>query len=248
MNLRMIFLPAVALLFAACRHDVKPEYTRIQVDTLLVRGAWSIDAAYDFLSIANASRSASLEAIERANIDYFFELEQFEGTAREAAEAALNDLAANNLPAPGDPLEDYERECWVSVASEAERCDSMLVYSIHAESYLGGAHGMNNTYYHVYSLSGGYELSLEDLFDAPMRERLRAALVERLYAENGVEDHAGLSACGFFPDEIDLTENFAPTADGGLLFYYNPYDIACYARGPVEVLFSRRELKALAER
>lgn len=246
MNLRIFLLPAAALSLAACHRHVDPEFVRVEADTLLSRGDCSIEVGYSFESIANASKSPALGAIEQANIGYFFGMEEFDGTVREAVERSLRELDETVL----SEAEAYgcDRELWLSTSSNVERCDSMLVCGIHTESYMGGAHGMSGTYYHVYSLESGCELTLEELFDAPTLERMRGALVARLLETNGASEVGELEEHGFFPSQIDLTENFAPTSSGGLLLRYNPYDIACYARGPVEVRFSREELEALAGR
>ena len=44
---------------------------------------------------------------------------------------------------------------------------------------------------------------------------------------------------------IRPTENFRVLPDGGVLFRYNPYDIACYAAGPVELTLTRAEFDSL---
>ena len=49
---------------------------------------------------------------------------------------------------------------------------------------------------------------------------------------------------GFFPEYISTTENFEVTEDG-ITFYYNPYDIGCYALGGVEVHITREEMQGL---
>ena len=53
-----------------------------------------------------------------------------------------------------------------------------------------------------------------------------------------------LAERGFFPEYISLTENFRITPEG-ITFYYNPYDIGCYALGAVDVTMSREELENL---
>lgn len=246
MKMRLFFPLACALLSVACNRHAEPRYERITVDTLLDRGNCRIEVSYDFLSMADAARNEAFDAVEQANIGHFFGLEGFAGSAREAVRAALGELEREYLPA-GDEAGCgvYAGSYRVEVRSEAEIVDSLLVFTIDSESYLGGAHGMYTKNFHVYTRDGGYELLLGDLFDGQARESLCEAIRSKLLAENGVSDDEGLRSCGFFPDMIAPTENFRPTAQGGILFYYNPYDVACYARGPVEVSFSREELEAL---
>ena len=95
---------------------------------------------------------------------------------------------------------------------------------------------------HTYSLAGGYELSTADLFSERqllgMETLLRRKLCEQYEAANDDE----LAERGFFPEYISLTENFRITPEG-ITFYYNPYDIGCYALGAVDVTMSREELE-----
>ena len=55
-------------------------------------------------------------------------------------------------------------------------------------------------------------------------------------------DDEELAQRGFFPETIAPTENFEVTPEG-IVFHYNPYDIACYAIGEVDVPFTKEELK-----
>ncbi|MCQ5078293.1 RsiV family protein, partial [Alistipes putredinis] len=53
-------------------------------------------------------------------------------------------------------------------------------------------------------------------------------------------------ALGFVPEYIATTENFEVTEDV-ISFYYNPYDIGCYALGGVVVHISREEMQGLCQ-
>ena len=53
-----------------------------------------------------------------------------------------------------------------------------------------------------------------------------------------------LHLCFLSPEIIGVTENFLVTPEG-ITFYYNPYDIGCYALGSVEVSVSREQLAGL---
>ena len=197
---------------------------------------------YRFATIANAEKSPALRSIEAANAGYFFELEEFGGTARQAADSALRQIVAELAFPQSAPqmTEPYE----ISAEAEAAVTDSLVTYIISRWSYTGGAHGMYATECHTYSLAGGYELSTADLFSERqllgMEALLRRKLCEQYEAANDDE----LAERGFFPEYISLTENFRITPEG-ITFYYNPYDIGCYALGAVDVTMSREELENL---
>lgn len=234
---------ALACVFAVGCTDkpVQPKFTSVQADTLFTSGSMQYSVQYDFASIANASQSAALQAIEESNIRSFFGLEDFTGTAQEATAAALEELW-QEIQLTGES--GYGWENTEAAQSEATVVDSLLVYTIARESYTGGAHGIYSLTVHNYSLAGGYELTLADLFDAGQRRALDSLVHVKLYEQFGVADDEGLAAEGFFPEYIAATENFAATPEG-LTFYFNPYDIGCYALGAVEVSIDNEELENL---
>ena len=90
----------------------------------------------------------------------------------------------------------------------------------------------------------GYELTLIDLFDKRQQEALGALIRTKLYDMFGVTGDEGLTEQGFFPEYIDVTENFRITPEG-IVFLYNPYDIGCYALGYIEVTVTGEELETL---
>ena len=222
-----ILIAGMAAATAACtRKPVAPQFGMLSIDTLIGTPANGCKIEYRFATIANAEKSPALRSIEAANAGYFFELEEFGGTARQAADSALRQIAAElafpqNAPQMTEPYE-------ISAEAEAAVTDSLVTYIISRWSYTGGAHGMYATECHTYSLAGGYELSTADLFSERqllgMEALLRRKLCEQYEAANDDE----LAERGFFPEYISLTENFRITPEG-ITFYYNPYDIGCYA-------------------
>lgn len=243
--------PLLALLLtaSACTRTVRPLFGLVEVDTLLGASGNRIEVAYEFVTIANADRSPALREIERANLDYFFGPESGAATPQEAVDASLAEIAADYLPHDREAFP-FIADYTISARAEAETTDSLLTYTIYRESYTGGAHGMYSTEYHTYSLDSGEELTVADLFDEQTLSLLRGQLREKLaekYAAGtpGESTDAVLEANGFFPAEIDLTDNFRIDPDGSITFFYNPYDIACYATGAVEATFTQDELRAL---
>lgn len=243
-SLKILFF-AVAVLVAAtgCKKKlVVPEFGMISVDTLFVNGERQFTVQYEFATISNACESPVLQVIESSNIRRFFQLEEFGGTAQEALGESLTQTAAEF--AADDVAAAIPSEEIVCSTSTAELVDSVLVYTISYSSYTGGAHGRQGIAATNYSLKDGYELTLDDLFDEQQRARLSSGIREKLYAEYNVQDDKGLAEAGFFPEYIGVTDNFALTPEG-ITFYYNPYDIGCYALGGVEVAFTCEELQGL---
>lgn len=246
MKLNYLFMGLIAVGAVACKpKTAMPELGAVVVDTTFRAGPMTLAVQYEFASIRNAADAPALEAIERANIESFFGLEGFAGSAHDAAMRSIDRLTAEGealAAADCMPFDGY-----VTAAADAKVIDTVLVYSVSFSEYTGGAHGMHGQHVRNYSLSGGYRLELCDLFDEAQMQGLRQLVREKLYAQFGVSSDEGLAEQGFFPEYIDTTENFAMTPDGGIVFYYNPYDIGCYALGSVEVAIGPAEIAALSE-
>lgn len=248
-----------ALLFvgaASCdTQPLLPEYALIETDTLLDCGAVRCRVQYRFTSIANADASPALRAIEQSSIRRFYELDDdFAGTAREAARTAIGRLAAElqrdadamrrTAEKQGRALPDVVFEYAESVESELAVVDSVVVSTITSSGYRGGAHGHYATNVRNYSLADGYELTLADLFTPGQIEGIDSLIRVRLRERYGATDDNGLAEQGFFPEYIAPSEHFALTPEG-ITFYYNPYDIGCYALGDIRVGLGREELQRL---
>lgn len=233
-------LLAAATLGACTTRPVQPSFEIMAIDTLVGSPTSGYNVEYRFASITNTDKSPALDAIERANINYFFELEEFAGSAQEAQTKAIEQIAQMILPgefttpdgSPGD----------ISAESEGAVVDSLLCYTIIRSSYTGGAHGMYRTECHTYSLASGDERTALELFGEERATELAMAIRQKLYTEYEVTNDAELAAQGFYPDCIDITDNFQITPSG-ITFIYNAYEIGCYALGPIEVSFSTQELQ-----
>lgn len=235
---KALLLSAAALLLAvSCnRRPVRPAFGTVSVDTLLGNSGAGCRIEYRFATILNAAESPALQAVEQANIRYFFQTGEQTGSVREAIAAAVREIDTI-YTADIQPTQSYE----ISVEAEGSVQDSLLTYVITRSSYTGGAHGIYETEYHTYSLAKGYEITTADLFTEEQAERLDELILRKLCRQYGARNEEELAAQGFFPEQIGATENFRIVPEG-IVFCYNPYDIGCYALGAVEVTVSREEL------
>lgn len=241
-KISLVLSVLVALTLVSCHRPAAPRFELLTLDTLMGDGTYDCRVEYRFATIANTSKSAALRTIQQRNIGYFFELEDFEGTAAEAMDESLRQIDRElRLPEPASVA---RMECEVSVESEGTKVDSLLAYAIYRSSYLGGAHGMYTTEYHTYSLTTGNELTAADLFGPQRMEPLTALIRTKLYERYGAADDDDLAAAGFFPEYISVTDNFR-LAPHEAVFCYNPYDIGCYALGHIEVAVGYDQLFAL---
>jgi hypothetical protein len=101
--------------------------------------------------------------------------------------------------------------------------------------YEGGAHGMYGTDYHVFDRNAARFVTLVEAVDKDRLPDLREAVVNALRKKFELREDERLTDAGFFEDELELTENFFLSEDG-IGFHWNPYDLAPYVFGEIEVV------------
>ena len=101
--------------------------------------------------------------------------------------------------------------------------------------YTGGAHGVHEKIYKVYSLSDGERLKIEDILIDVNNLDLINKVKEKLLSMSDKEIYFNL-------DELSLQENNFYITSKGLIFTWGIYEIAPYAMGDSEVLFSIDEI------
>jgi hypothetical protein len=100
--------------------------------------------------------------------------------------------------------------------------------------YEGGAHGMARITYQSFDPATGARLRLVDLADSTGRDSLEAMGERAFRAARELSEDVDLQEAGFFVwngGDFALSENFGVTR-AGLVFHWNPYDIAPYSEGP----------------
>lgn len=115
-----------------------------------------------------------------------------------------------------------------------------------AYMFTGGAHPNSFSGYYNINKETGDTLSLKDLL-APGFETKLNQLIDKKYREmKGLKPGDNLAEKGdLFDNKIGFNYNVAVTKEGGLEFYYNPYEIAPYAVGPIQITLTKAELGEL---
>jgi len=114
-------------------------------------------------------------------------------------------------------------------------------------SFAGGAHPMSIRRLASFDRTTAQLLRLEDAV-RPDAMRLLTDLVTRaVRTDLGIAPQVDLADAGFFVDDnrIPPPDNFAVIAEGWLL-HYDPYEIAPYAMGPVEIRLRFSEIENVA--
>lgn len=139
----------------------------------------------------------------------------------------------DSLPAPADG---YDQVCYFDnvKASVIELDEQLITYQITASTYLGGAHPLTSVRPLTYDLSNNRLLTLDNLFrPGTCPDSIMPVIVNALARQFDVKP-AHLRRAGIFADQ--------PSAPGipyiynnTLFFHYNPYDIAPYSMGMIDV-------------
>lgn len=119
------------------------------------------------------------------------------------------------------------------------------ILTIQLKSYLftGGAHGLSTIRFLNFDKSAKTELYREELFKSEVQF---TAYAENLFKkQENIPAEADINSTGFMfeTETYYLPENIGYT-DDGLLLYYEPYEIASYADGPITLLIPFQEINS----
>ncbi|MEJ5304154.1 MAG: DUF3298 domain-containing protein [Bacteroidales bacterium] len=128
-------------------------------------------------------------------------------------------------------------------------CNSKFLLSIAVQKYVytGSAHGLEATQFINVNLKNGKDYSLSELLqinNSWIVGSLLQLIKQKIKEKYGLSAEQPLTNAGFFTDEIGLPVEFYLTPSG-IGFFYNVYEIAPYAMGPIHVFLQWNELKML---
>ena len=174
----------------------------------------------------------------------------------DSAVVAQNPTARTNLAQAANLFaDDYQNMledmdgiggCWelTTTADTAFSNASVITFRLNTYAYTGGAHPNSNQSLYTFDRSTGRELSLTDMVadtaalvgivEKAFRKQQQLAPTDNL-EEQGYFLHDGQF---FLPTNVALGRQ-------GMIFYYNPYEIAAYAVGPIEVIVPYEKLNGI---
>jgi hypothetical protein len=114
-------------------------------------------------------------------------------------------------------------------------CSAVLVISKTLYAYSGGAHGQNEKTFFVLDTKLDTQVFLNDILRSDAKALLQERINGLLREKHGLAPGASLRTAGFLEDSADVPENFFLSPDDGLGFCWNPYEIAPYAMGTIEI-------------
>ena len=162
----------------------------------------------------------------------------------DAADAFLNDYAAFNKDFP-----ENEQYWYLDyVISNLELEPNYICLKQEFTSYTGGAHGNYTELYTTFDKQTAKQLSLNALFESGYSTDLAEIITHKYKLDNGLTPADALtSKSSLFVDTIEPTENFFLTSST-ITFIYNPYDIAPYSEGLIQVEVPLENVKHLIKK
>lgn len=118
-----------------------------------------------------------------------------------------------------------------------------VTYTAHIYEYCGGAHGLYITNIINFDPNSGDEITLNDIFKEGYEEKLTTILRNQLMKDNNMSTIEELDENGFLRD-VFVSQNFIPEKFS-ITFLYNPYEIACYAKGHIYVTLDYKSLEEI---
>ncbi|WP_295731864.1 RsiV family protein [uncultured Muribaculum sp.] len=120
------------------------------------------------------------------------------------------------------------------IASAVTFNPNFIVYQVMSSIYDGGAHGMSVSRFINYDFDSARVITPELAFRPGSDEKLLDAVKNQLMKMYGVSSLKDLNGKGVFSDQIFLSKEFY-LQGYNIVFHYNPYDIAPYSTGSIDV-------------
>ena len=184
----------------------------------------------------------------RNNIyDHFFDLKQTTGDPKSLM-SAMKDLYLSNyrnsnadLYQEGAASFDWQKRKEVRILHNEKEVLSLEYFDY---GFTGGAHGLSLSNFHVFDLQDGHQITLDEVFRDEYNNDLRDIINSAARSKYRLQRNQLMTDAGFFVQYLDPTSNFYITKDG-MGFYYNQYEVAPFALGPVEIFVNYGELRRI---
>lgn len=146
----------------------------------------------------------------------------------------------------GGMLESYESS---NIAYIILNENNLLTLQYNQFNYTGGAHGLDTHSFYVFNLRNGEPINIADLFNVGYEPELTKIAEQTLRANFRIPANQSLAQFGFTLQngKFTLAKNYYVRREG-VGFYYNPYEIAPYAVGSVELLLPFERIKHLIKK
>lgn len=199
----------------------------------------------DILQAKNATSEAG-RLINEAIVRKIFDLEELsiQAAADSFANTYTRDYRQNMAPLYREDRSDEAKHAWyeyhynvsTEVRSEAKDVTS---YLITIDYYEGGAHGITQMLTMNFDSKTGRQIQLTDIFGADYEATVNDRLLEALYDKTGERTQEALHQRGYlYSMDMFIPENYI-IGDDKVTFIFNPYEIAPYSEGRIELEVER---------
>lgn len=175
----------------------------------------------------------------QTDLSNYFSFENYKFDNNSLNQSTLNNLISkylNNMRNDYSDLDQDSFELFSSINIDTSyTINNLIVLRMMTESYLGGAHGAYSTEYKVFDTKKKLQLKAEDIFNL---ENLTRISYDYFLTERGIsKKEVNVKDEGFWfkDDKFHLNNNFK-IDEKNITFIFNPYEIASYADGQIEIV------------
>lgn len=258
-------LMATAVLMASCgsEGEVKTEFKRAvkDVSAKLTREADSpqctvhLNIAYAVQDPKEAEKSKAAQVMNKTVMGRLLDMEEM--TMVQAVDSFANkyvhDYQKNFAPLYREDKGDEGKRAWyeyrykVDTETRAGR-KGTVVYTATLEYYEGGAHGISQRLVMNFDEKTGLQVKLGDVFVPGYEGRLNELLLDALKDYADARSLNELHEKGYlYSMDMFAPENFILDEDE-VIFVYNPFEIAPYTAGIIELHIDNDDLKEIAKK
>ncbi len=202
---------------------------------------------FTYLRFTGDSKKEALEAINDAVSDFL--LEGPEGKKPKDLEKFAEQMIASHQEMQKEfPKFSQAWSTEKNVTVEFNQA-GVLSLAMNVNDYLGGAHPNSATTLASFDTRTGKKISLGNLFQGGYETKLTAIGERYFRKEKELGPDENLEQAGFFFEKgkFRLNENFLIGSDG-LVFEFNPYEVAPYVMGPTRFTIPYVDLKELVSK
>ena len=146
-----------------------------------------------------------------------------------------------------DKMPIYQHEAIINTRTEDGK-EGIVTYYINMYNFTGGAHGLEQLLTLNFDKTTGKTITLDDVMVTGYQMRLNELLQKALLEKADCKDINELHDKGYlFSMEMYPSSNFVLGKDG-VTFIYNPYEIAPYALGRIELTLSYSTLEPIMKK
>lgn len=128
----------------------------------------------------------------------------------------------------------------------AESLEGVIAYTSRIETYMGGAHGGALESYLNFHKDTGLKITAEELFGKNL-DTVTKMVKEQIVKDNNCKSAAELEEKRsiFSLGDVYISDNNFQLRDNGILFCFNPYDIAPWSEGFIFTILTYQQLDGL---